>query len=60
MLIVRKFRATLTFCYTGNYIKLAPSTDQTRTLDIPFLLHRLGLAIQIDLSSTRVSLQVKE
>ena len=43
-----------------DYIKLVPSTDQsTRTLDIPNLLRRLGLVIQIDLSSTRVSLEVK-
>ena len=37
----------------------APSTDQSRTLDIPILFHMLGLVIQINSSSTRVSLAVK-
>ena len=42
-----------------DYIKLVPSTDQSRTLEIPILLRRLRLVIQIDLSSTRISLEVK-
>ena len=37
----------------------APSTDQSRTLDIPILFHMLGLVIQINSSSPRVSLAVK-
>ena len=45
---------------TIDYVKLAPCTDQSRTLDIPILLHRLGLAIQVDLSLTCVSVEVEE
>ena len=44
---------------TGAYVKLALCTDQSRTPDIPILLRRLGLAVQIDLTSTRVTLEVK-
>ena len=54
---VRKIWTTLRVS-GGDYIKLAPITDQSRTLDIPILLHSLGLALQIVLSLTRVSLEV--